>query len=111
MRLPLIWDTTDRFGRRAKLTQEEWTHIVADHTGWTPTAEEVRQAVEKPTCVTFDADIPNRECFYRDIGRERLQLKVVVHYRPVPPQGTWDGTVVTAYFTRKVKPKEVSRWP
>jgi hypothetical protein len=34
-------------------------------------------------------------------------LKVVVQYRPVPPQGTWAGEVITAYRGKKRKSREV----
>ena len=38
-------------------------------------------------------------------------MKVVVNYRPVPPQGTWEGEVITAYHARRPKSKEAQLWP
>ncbi len=86
-------------------------HIVGDRKGEIPTAAEVRVAVEDPDRVTRDVDFSQRECFYRTWLPGRLMLMVVVHYRPVPPQGTWLGSVITAYSVGLVKRQEVQRWP
>lgn len=105
-----IWETTDRFGRRVELTEERWSHIVDQRGGQPPTQDDIRRALEDPIRVTIDATFAHRECFYAECAPSRM-VKVVVHFRPVPPQGTWRGAVVTAYPERKVKPGEVQRWP
>ncbi len=106
-----IWETRDRFGRIVRLTEEGWDHIVSDRRGATPTPDDVRGAVEAPTRVTADADFAQRECSYQSLGAGRRTLKVVVHFRPVPPQGTWVGVVVTAFYVTSDKRREVQRWP
>ena len=44
-------------------------------------------AIEDPDRVTGDADFTQRECFYRSTDPDQCNLTVVVHDRPVPPQG------------------------
>ncbi len=67
--------------------------------------------IEDPDRVTGDADFTQREEFYRSTGPDQWDLKVVVHYRPVPPQGTCEGGVVTAHPTKRVDATEVPRRP
>ncbi|HYO30988.1 MAG TPA: hypothetical protein VER37_10470 [Thermomicrobiales bacterium] len=81
------WETEDRFGRVARLTEEGWAHVVGDHTGESPPRAEVRMAIEDPDRVTGDADSTQREGFYRSTGPDQCDLTVVVHDRPVPPRG------------------------
>jgi hypothetical protein len=106
-----LWESVDRFGRVVRLTEEGWSHIVTDRKRATPSIGEVRAAVEAPTRVTVDAKFAQRECYYRGQDQSRLFLKVVVHYRPVPPQGTWEGTIITAFFVGSVPRREAHRWP
>jgi len=105
-----IWEAEDRFGRSVSLSEERWGHIVAGRGARVPSPDTIRHIVEYPAQVTLDADYAHRECFYSDLTRG-LGLKVVVQYRPVPPQGTWIGTVITAHPARAVKRGETRRWP
>jgi hypothetical protein len=70
----------------------------------------IRPAIEQPGYITQDADYPHRENYYRRTVSGRRFVKVV-EYRPVPPQGTWVGEVITAYLVRKIKGKEAQLWP
>ncbi len=105
-----IWETVDRFGRAVSLSEERWNHIVAARGRQGPSLDAIREAIETAAEITFDADYAHRECFYsnRSLG---ASLKVVVQYRPVPPQGAWAGTVITAHPARAVKRRETRRWP
>jgi hypothetical protein len=69
--------------------------------------DEVRTAIERPDFVTRDARYRHREIYYRRVAPGPGLLKVVVQYRPVPPQGAWVGEVITAYRVRKRKSREV----
>ena len=105
-----IWRTTDRMGREVELTDTGWAHILAERGEASPSAAEVRAAVEAPDFVNADAVYAHRENHYRRFGAGGRYLKVVVQYRPVPPQGTWAGDVVTTYPTNRVKRKERRLW-
>jgi hypothetical protein len=93
------------------LTDAARGHIVGKHPAMPGREADVRAAIESPDFVNADARYPRRENHYRRAGVGAPYLKGVVKYRPVPPQGTWIGEVVTAYPTRVVPPKEQHLWP
>lgn len=70
---------------------------------------DVQTTVEAPEVVTRDTEYMHREVYYRRPTGRQLFLRVVVLYRPVPPQGAWTGEVVTAYQTARVDRKEPPR--
>ena len=101
----------DREGREVVLTEAGRAHILAGHADMARRLGDVRAAVAVPEVATRDAVFAHRENHYRRTTSTRRWLKVVVHYRPVPPQGTWAGRVVTAYHTGTIPQKEQNLWP
>jgi len=85
-------------------------HIAGGHEEMEAYVEDIRRTIENPAQVNRDVDYAQRECHYGPIDAGRRRLKVVVHYRPIPPQGTWVGEVITAYPAREVDPKEEPLW-
>ena len=106
-----VWRTRDRLGRAVVVTEADWQHIVAQRAPAVPSLGDIRAAVETPDVVNADARYPRRENHCRRAGAAGSYLKVVVAYRPVPPQGTWAGRVVTAYHTGTFPQKEQNLWP
>lgn len=106
-----IWRTRDRLGREVILTEAGREHMLSKHPEMATRVDEARATVEQPDLVTRSAGYPHRECFYRNVPLGRLKTKVVVNFRPVPPQGTWQGRVVTVHRTRRVGPEEEQIWP
>lgn len=102
-----IWRTRDRAGREVVLTSAGLEHILQGHDEIVDQWDEVRTAIEQPDFVTRDARYHHREIHYRRETSGQGLLKVVVQYRPVPPQGTWVGEVITTYRVRKRKRTEV----
>jgi hypothetical protein len=109
--MPDVWRTRDRLDRVVVLSSSRLDHIVSRHPELAGRLDEIRAAIQSPGVVTQDDGYPHRENLYASSGAGRAMLKVVVHYRPVPPQGTWAGEVITAHPTRRVDPKEARRWP
>jgi hypothetical protein len=106
-----IWRTRDHLGRVVILTPAGLDHIRVRHGKFANRMDEVRGVVEHPGFVTRDRHHAHRECFYRRELSGSGFIKVVVHYRPAPPQGTWEGEVITAYHDESPEPKEVALWP
>jgi hypothetical protein len=73
--------------------------------------DEIRLTVEQPSLVARDVKYPRRNNHYRRVLVEPGWLKVVVNYRPIPPQGTWLGEVITAHPVDGPKRKEALLWP
>jgi hypothetical protein len=109
--LATIWRTRDRFGRLVTFTKQGRDHILDRHSDLVARLDELRSIVERPDFVTRDRRFPSRENHYRRERSGSGWIKVVVHYRPVPPQGTWAGEVITAYVLKRRKSKEVQLWP
>ena len=73
--------------------------------------DEVRISIEQPDYVTRDPRYHHREIHYRRTPSGKGWIRVVVEYRPVPPQGTWAGEIITAYRVERRKGKEVPLEP
>jgi len=105
-----IWQTVDRDGRTVTLTEADWAHILDEHREMVGRDPDIHRTVERPNFVTRDATHAHGENSYLRVAPGPLYLKVVVRYRPVPPQGTWAGRIITAYPTKQVK-GEQHLWP
>ena len=91
-----IWRTHDRFGWEVVLTEARRVHILSEHDEFAELMLEVRATVERPDMVLHDRQYAHRENHYRRTPPTHQWMKVVVNYSPVPPQGTWEGTIITA---------------
>lgn len=105
------WQTQDRNGREVAFTQSAHDHILDEHDDMADKLDDVRIAIERPDLVTRDVRYGRRENHYWRIPTTGRWIKVVINYRPVPPQGTWEGEVITAYRVPRPNPKEAKLWP
>ncbi len=71
-----------------------------------PHLGDIREVIAHPIVVTRDLKYPRRENHYGILSPALGMIRVVVQYRPVPPQGRWVGEVVTAHRIRKPDPRE-----
>lgn len=106
-----IWTVRDREDREVSLTEARVRHILARRPRTASRLVEIGPTIEAPDVVTRDAEYPHRENHYRRPSPDRSYLKVVVQYRPAPPQGTWTGEVITAHPTERIIPEETQLWP
>lgn len=95
-----IWRTRDYFGRDVSFTEASLDHILQRHEDMAAYLGDIRAVVSQPTIVTKDLKYRRRENHYGRSSPEAGLIKVV-QYRPVPPQGRWDGEVITAFRVRK----------
>lgn len=107
----VLWRTRDWLGREVALTEAALAHILDRHPRMAARLFEIRETVESPRQVTRDATRQHREIAYRRPSPNRSDLRVVIHYRPVPPQGTWVGRIITAHPAERIDPKEEPLWP
>ena len=73
--------------------------------------DEVRIAVEQPNFVTRDSGYTRREIYYRRASSGQGWTRVVVNYRPVPPQSTWAGEIITTFRVKRRHLWDVQQWP
>jgi hypothetical protein len=100
------WRTRDRVGRDIVLTLAGLDHILQEHGDIGDRLDAVRKTIEQPDFVTRDVEYRHRENHYRRTPSKQHWINVVVQYRPVPPQGTWAGEVITAYQVKRPNPRE-----
>jgi hypothetical protein len=91
------WREVDYRGREVIFTPKSREHILRRHDDIAARLDEIRGAIARPDLVTRDIKYRHRENHYRRTPSGLGWFKVVVQYRPVPPQGTWIGEVITAY--------------
>lgn len=107
----VVWRTRDRLGREVVLTEAGLAHILAKHGDLVGRLDDIRATIEAPDFVNRDARHAYRENHYRRPAPGEPRIKVVVHYRPLPPQGTWRGEVITAHQARQIGAREEQLWP
>ncbi len=106
-----IWRTRDPLGREIVLNEERRDHILTRHPALAARLDEIRTTVEQPDFITRDRRFGHRENVYRRTTSAPGWIKVVVHFRPIPPQGAWSGEVITAYYVDRRNAAEVTLWP
>ena len=110
-----ILSFTDRWGRTIVLSDEAWSHILAEHAEMVGQESAVDMTVAAPERVMTDVDVPHRLSFYRTgvlPGRyRRWFLKVCAHFSPPDDAGNIIGEIVTAYPTPNLKRGETQLWP
>src|SRR3989344_9086124 len=95
----IIFEITDKKGRKVKLTKERWTHITSPsslHPQMTNYLEEIKETIQKPDSTIpqkFDDTKENNYKFYKKIGQYML---VAVKYI------NNEGDVKTAFPVRKI---------
>lgn len=106
-----IWRAWDRLNREVIFDTADRDHILAEHDEMADRLHMIREAIEDPEFVNRDVQYRRRENYYRWLPTEERWLKVVVNFRPVPPQGTWAGEVITAYPVKRPKAREERLYP
>ncbi len=106
-----IWSTTDRLGRLVVLSDAGWQHIYRRHGDTVEDPEMVKAVIQGAERIVADAVYPHRSIHVAALGNPSLPMRVVVHYRPEPPDGTWIGDVVTAFRGRPPKDGGRTQWP
>jgi hypothetical protein len=88
---------SDHAGREVVLTPARRDHILKRHADMADRLDDVRVAVENPDHVTRDTGYHHRQNHFRRTPSGQGWIKIVVEYRPIPPQGTWADEIITAY--------------
>jgi hypothetical protein len=86
-------------------------HILRRHADIADRLDEVRTVVAQADFITQDSDYARREIHYRRTRSGQGWMRVVVNYRPIPPQGTWSGEVITAFRVNQRDVQKVQLWP
>lgn len=93
-----IFETTDKSGRKIRLTKKQWSHIRQHHSD-VESLDEILKTIENPDNILSDVR-ENVETFFKYFKHKKLNskfLKVIVRYL------NGEGFIITAHFTRTIK--------
>jgi calcineurin-like phosphoesterase family protein len=92
----VVFEVTDKTGRKIRLSKKQWSHIRRDHPN--VTEEEVEHAIKNPLKIVQDED--NRFFYYQFFKHRKSKskfLRVIVNYL------NGDGFVITAHPLRDIR--------
>jgi hypothetical protein len=94
-----IFETTDKTGRKIRLTKKQWEHITTIHNDMANYLEEIKTTIEKPLKIT-EHKIGNLRKFFSYLKHRKhpdKYLRVIVKYL------NGEGFILTAHFMRNIK--------
>jgi hypothetical protein len=97
---------TDHEGRRIRLTDERWRHIV-EHPEMAPMRERLEETIAAPESVVESLSDPAARLYYRFYQRTIVGGKYLCAVVRITPD---DALVVTAYLTDRIKKGKII-WP
>jgi len=102
----VLADVRDPRGKRIRITQAQWQHLVKNRKGFT--VQQVVAAISRPDCICVDRHAPAvHECYYaKGLLAVKSYLKVIVEkerlWRP--------GRLRTAHATSTIHPQDQVTW-
>ncbi|MBI2449595.1 hypothetical protein HYV49_04840 [Candidatus Pacearchaeota archaeon] len=95
--MDVIFEVTDKTGRKIRLTKERWAHILKYHPYLSNSLEEIKEALIKPLIIVPSKDDENKYHYYRPLKDISGYLLVSVKYL------NNEGFIPTAFWTSKIK--------
>ena len=95
----IIFEVTDKSGRKIRLTKKQWEHITTTHRDMTNYLEEIKGTIENPMKIT-EHTAGNLKKYFRYIKNKKgpdNYLRLIIKYL------NGDGFVLTAHFIRSIK--------
>ncbi len=94
--MEIIFEITDKSGRKIHLSKERWSHIRMEHPEITE-PEEIKQILITPIKILESDRDPNVRWYYIYKKERKRYLKVSVKYL------NGEGYVITAHYTTKIQ--------
>jgi len=94
----LIFEITDKTGRKILLTKKQWNHIRQHHTE-VENSEEISETILKPDKIILDEreGVENFYKFFKHKKQKSKFLKIVVKFL------NNKGFIITSHYTRTIK--------
>ena len=96
----VIFETIDKIGKKIRLTDKQWAHVVEDHPYMANHIEEMKETIEKADKITISMMDENVRYYYKYYKNKKGFNKyslVIVKYL------NGDGFVISSYFVNKIK--------
>jgi len=93
-----VFEITDKSGRRIRLTEKQWEHIVKTHGEMTNYLEEIKEMLIRPMKIIKHSvnDLRRYFSFHKNRKHPEKYLRVIIKYL------NGDGFVITAHFVRNL---------
>lgn len=94
-----IFEVASALGKKIRLTQVQWNHIIDDHREVENQVEKVKETISEPDLVCYDGKNDNFHYyrFYNEMPVNKKFILVIVKHL------NSEGFVITVHFTRKIK--------
>lgn len=95
-----IFVITDSSGRKIRLTEEQWKHIMQDHQEIAPYLEEMKETLSNPTTITtfhYDDKVKYYCRYFKSRQSAAKYLLIIAKYL------NGDGFIITSYFVRTIQ--------
>ena len=98
IRMDIIFETTDKTGRKIRLTKKQWSHIREDHPE-VEGKEVIKETLEKPIKIIQPYEGSKRYYYkyYKDRKSPDNYLMVIVNYL------SGEGFEITTYYVSHIK--------
>lgn len=93
----ILFEITDKTGRRIRMTKERWNHIQREHPQIS-NIEEIKNALEMPLRISPSKYNPEEVKWYYSFNKlHKLYLFVAVKYL------NGEGFIITSYYVSRIK--------
>jgi hypothetical protein len=96
----IIFETTDKTGRKIRLTKKQWEHISRKHPAVAKYFGEIKETLIKPDSITesdLNENIKFYYKYYKYLESPHKYILVIVKYL------NGEGFVISAYFEKNIK--------
>ena len=97
--MEIIFEVTDKTGRKIRLTKERWSYIRKKHPE-VETHEEIEEGIKKSDKITFSDSDDTVHYFYKYYKNKKGKLKFL---KTAVKYLNGEGFVVTAYYIGKIR--------
>ncbi len=98
--MKIIFEITDKSGRKIRLTSKQWAHINNKHPSVANYFKEIKEILQKPDVIT-DSDIDENVHFYykyyKYLEPPHKYILVIVKYL------NGEGFIISAFFEKSIK--------
>jgi len=92
-----IFEVIDKSGRKIRLTEKQWNHIIKKHPDLSGKEEEIKEVLKRPDIILSHKFDDNSRNYYHYDKKEKGYLFVAVKYL------NGDGFVITSFYTHHIK--------
>ncbi len=98
--MEVVFEVTDKTGRRIRLTKKQWSHINNKHPTVANYFKEIKETLQKPDAITdsnTDENVHFYYRYYKYLTSPHKYILVIVKYL------NGKGFIISAFFEKNIK--------